>query len=206
MNIIDLAIKGGWLMGVLFALSLIAVALFIERWLTTKKAEKVEEKTFIDVIRAIDQERIDDATNICKLSESHICKILEQGLNYGKDDVNLATETIDQSANQFVRSLEKNLNTLSTLAAIAPLIGFLGTVTGMIKTFYELHVSAGGVVDINILSGGIYEALVTTVGGLIVGIICIVFYNYLLSRIEAIAFVVEAKINQVNAHLRRIPK
>ncbi|MCL1827220.1 MAG: MotA/TolQ/ExbB proton channel family protein, partial [Candidatus Cloacimonetes bacterium] len=115
-------------------------------------------------------------------------------------------ETIEQSANQFIRSHEKNLNTLSTLAAIAPLIGFLGTVTGMIRLFYRMSEAGGNMIDITMLSGGIYEAMVTTVGGLIVGILCIVFHNFLISRIESIAFIVEAKITQVNVHLRRISK
>ena len=206
MSVIDLAIKGGWLMAVLFVLSIIAVALFIERWLTTRRAEKFEEKTYIEVLRMIDHEKPEEAANICKLSDTPICKILEQGLSYSYEDVHLATETIEQSASQFIRGLEKNLSTLSTLAAIAPLIGFLGTVTGMIRVFYQMHASGSGIVDINMLSGGIYEAMVSTVGGLIVGIICIVFHNYLVGRIEAIAYLVEAKISQVNVHLRRIQK
>jgi biopolymer transport protein ExbB len=76
----------------------------------------------------------------------------------------------------------------------------------MIRVFYEMHATGGGVVDISMLSGGIYEAMVTTVGGLIVGILCIVFHNFLVTRIDAIAFMVEAKITQVNVHLRRIQK
>jgi len=202
-NFFELATKGGWLMAVLFILSIIAVTLFIERLITTKKATSFEEKTYIEILRMIDQKKTEEAFNICKLSDSTICKILEEGISYAASDINLATETIEQSASQFIRSLEKNLGTISTLAAIGPLIGFLGTVTGMIRVFITMAANETGA-DIQTLSGGIYEAMITTVGGLIVGIICIVFHNLLVSRIEAISFTIEAKITQVNVHLRRM--
>ena len=205
MNLIEFAVKGGWIMGVLFILSIISVSLFIERWLITKKALKFEEKTYIEILRLIDKNKVSEAADICKLSDSSVCKVLEQGLSYADTDLNLAQETIEQSASQFVRGLEKNLGTISTLAAVAPLIGFLGTVTGMIRVFLELEQSATGV-DIQMLSGGIWEAMITTVGGLVVGIICIIFHNFLVSKIETIAFTIEEKITQVTVHLRRIQK
>jgi biopolymer transport protein ExbB len=200
-NLLEIALKGGWIMGVLFVLSIISLALFIERWITTKKATRFEEKTYIEILRMIDQKKSDEAAKICKLSETPICKIMEQGLDYAATDLNLATETIDQSANQFVRGLEKHLNTISTLAAIAPLVGFLGTVIGMIQVFKNME-EAGGT-DISMFSSGIWMALVTTVGGLIVGIMCIIFHNYLVGKIENIAYMIEAKITQVTVHLRR---
>ena len=205
MNLIILAAKGGWLMAVLFICSVVAVALFIERWMITKKALRFEEKTYIEILRLIDQGQSTEASKICKLSETSLCKVLEQGLSYADTDTNLAQETIEQSANQFIRSLEKNLSTISTLAAVAPLIGFLGTVTGMIRVFFQLEQSEVGV-NIQMLSGGIWEALITTVAGLVVGILCIMFHNAIVSKIEAIAFIVEEKITQVNVHLRRIQK
>jgi len=205
MNLIDMAVQGGYLMAVLFILSIIAVALYIERWLTTKKAFRFEEKTYIEILRMIDQRQAAEAAKICKLSESSICKILEQGLSYADSDILLSQETIEQSANQFIRSLEKNISTLSTLAAVAPLIGFLGTVTGMIKVFMNMAQAEAGV-NIQMLSGGIWEAMITTVGGLIVGILCIIFHNHMTSRIEAIAFELEGKISQVTLHLRRTQK
>ena len=205
MNLIEIAIKGGWIMVVLFVLSVISVALYFERWLTIKKASKFEEKTYIEILRMIDNNQTSEAAKICKLSETSICKILEQGLSNAEQDSLLAQETIEQSANQFVRFLEKNLSTLSTLAAVAPLIGFLGTVTGMIRVFSKLAESETGV-SLQVLSGGIWEALVTTVGGLIVGILCIIFHNHLTTKIESIAFVLEGKISQVCLHLRRKQK
>jgi len=205
MNLVEFVAKGGFLMIFLFIISVIAVALFIERYLTIKKSSKFEEKTFIEVLRMIDQQQPTEAGKICKLSETTICKVLEQGLSYADTDVNLAQETIEQSSNQFVSSLEKNLSTISTFAAVAPLIGFLGTVTGMIKVFFQLQQSESGV-DIQVLAGGIWEALITTVGGLIVGIVCIVFHNYLVSKIESIAFLVNEKTSQVIVHLRRFQK
>jgi biopolymer transport protein ExbB len=168
-----------------------------------RRAGKVEEKTYIEILRLIDQNQTDEAAKVCKLAEGSICKILEQGMSYAATDQHLATEAIEQSANQFIRSLEKNLGTLSTFAAVGPMIGFLGTVTGMIRVFMEMQQSEAGV-DIQQLSGGIYEAMITTVGGLIVGIICVVFHNHLTSKIENIAFTLESKVSQVCVHLRRI--
>ena len=205
MNLIVLAAKGGWLMIVLFIISVIAVALFIERWLVTKRALKFEEKTYIEILRMIDKNQTAEAAKICKLSETSMSKILENGLSYADTDLNLAQTTIEQSGSQFIRGLEKNLGTISTFAAVAPLIGFLGTVTGMISVFFELEQSEVGV-DIQMLSGGIWEALITTVAGLVVGILCIIFHNFIVSKIEAIAFLVEEKVTQVTVHLRRIQK
>ena len=205
MNLIELAIKGGWIMAVLFILSIISVSLFIERWLVTRKALKIEEKTYIEILRLIDKNKAGEAADICKLSDSPICKILKQGLKYADTDMNLAQETIEQTASQFIKSLEKNITTISTFAAIAPLIGFLGTVTGMIRVFQKLDETAGTAV-MQELAGGIWEALTTTVAGLIVGILCIIFHNHLVSKIEAIAFTIDEKITQVTVHLRRIQK
>jgi len=205
MNLVELAIKGGYLMLVLFVLSVIAVALYIERWLTTKRAFIFEEKTYIEILRLIDQRQSAEAAKVCKLSDSSICKVLEQGLSYADTDILLAQETIEQSANQYIRSLERNLSTMATLAAVAPLIGFLGTVTGMIRVFMLLAEVETGI-NVQLLSGGIWEAMITTVGGLVVGILCIIFHNHLTARIETIAFVLEGKISQVTLHLRRIQK
>ena len=202
MSIVDIAMKGGYLMYFLFILSIISVALFIERWLSIRKASKFEEQTYIGVLSKISQNKTADAAADCKFSDSPFFKIFEQGLTYAESDILLAQETIEQHASHFVRSLEKSLGTISTFAAVGPLIGFLGTVTGMIRVFMNLSQHGGGL-DIQLLSGGIYEALVTTVGGLIVGIFCIIFHNFLTSKIEAIAFVVEEKVNSVCMHLRR---
>jgi biopolymer transport protein ExbB len=205
MSLIEFMVLGGFLMVVLLIISVIAVAMFIERLLTINKASKFDEKTYIDVLRMIDQSKSAEASKICKFSEAAVCKILEPGLSYADTDLNLAQETNEQQANQFIRSLEKNLNTISTFAAIAPLIGFLGTVTGMIRVFFELADSAGAA-GIEVLAAGIWEAMITTVGGLVVGIVCIVFHNYLISKLEAVAFLVEEKVSQVNVHLRRFQK
>lgn len=205
MDLMSVAFKGGYLMAVLFVISVISVAIFIERWLNTKKAMKFEQKTFLEILKLIDQKQSSEAVKVCKLSKIPICKVLEQGLINAEQDTILAQETIEQSANQFIRSLEKNINTISTFAAVAPLIGFLGTVTGMIRVFFQIQQSEAGV-DIQVLAGGIWEALITTVGGLIVGILCIIFHNFLINKIEAVAFLAEEKISQISLHLRRIQK
>ena len=139
MNIIHLILDGGFtmisIMLILFVLSIIALSLFVERWLTFNKALKFEEKTYIEILRAIDKNQASEAAKICKLSDATFFKVLEQGLSYADTDIALSQETIESSGNHFIRGLEKHLNTISTFSSIAPLIGFLGTVTGMIQVF-----------------------------------------------------------------------
>ena len=199
MTLLEFAIQGGILMGILFVLSMISVALFIERWIVTKKAMRFEEKTYIEILRSIDRNNCAEAAKICKLSESPFIKTLEQGLSYADSDMHLAQETIEQSGGQFIRGLEKHLNMISTISAVAPLLGFLGTVIGMIRVFMQLLETN----DVQALSGGISYALITTVGGLVVGIGCIVFHNLLVSRIETISFMAEEKVNSISQRIRR---
>ena len=102
-------------------------------------------------------------------------------------------ESVDNSANLEIANLEKGLPILSTIAAVAPMIGFLGTVTGMVRAFWEMA-NAGNNIDVSLLSGGIYEAMITTVGGLIVGIIAIFAYNYLVALVDKVQNDLEAEI------------
>ena len=123
--------------------------------------------------------------NYCMNEDTPIARVVERGLK----NINLTApairEGLDNSANIEVAALEKGLPILSTIAAVAPMIGFLGTVTGMVQAFWEMA-NAGNNIDISLLSGGIYEAMVTTVGGLIVGIVAIFAYNFLVIRVDKV--------------------
>lgn len=192
-SLFDLAIKGGWIMIVLAILSLIAIYIFIERFMAYRKALK-NNPYFLDRIN--DNLKDDDtksAINCCQKEDTPIARVIESGIKNINHSVTSVRAMIDNSANLEIANLEKGLPVLSTIAAVAPMIGFLGTVTGMISAFSTMA-DAGNNVDITMLSGGIYEAMVTTVGGLAVGIVAIFAHNILVTQINRIQNRIEAAI------------
>lgn len=195
LSIYDLALKGGWIMAILAVLSIIAVYIFIERFLSIKKASQ-EDKHFMNNIRDfMHNGRLDSALALCKNNESPIARMIEKGLiRIGRplSDINSAIENVGKLE---VSKMEKNIAGLATIAGAAPMLGFLGTVIGMIIAFYDMSM-AGNNIDIALLSSGIYQAMVTTVGGLIVGIIAFVLYNILVARIEKLVFILEARASE----------
>ena len=190
LSILDLAMKGGWIMLVLAILSIIAVYIFIERFIVVKRASRYD-KGFMERIREYMKEsRIDNATALCHGSDTPIARMIEKGLSrIGRplSDINAAIENV---GNIEVAKLEKGVTLLSMIASAAPMIGFLGTVTGMIRAFYNMSM-AGNNIDIELLSSGIYEAMVTTVGGLIVGIIAYIFYTIIVAKIQNVVNLLE---------------
>ena len=193
MNALDLATKGGWIMIILLILLLLSVYVLIERALVINKAGK-EDSSFMNRIKDyILDGKIDTALTLCKSTDSPSARMVEKGITrLGRPTADVMS-AIENQGNIEVSKLEKGLPILATTASGAPMIGFLGTVTGMVKAFMSMA-SAGANVDVNILSTGIYEALVTTVGGLIVGIIALFAYNYLTTRIRGIVNKLEMRI------------
>lgn len=191
----DLALKGGWILAILAIFSIIAIYIFIERFLAINRGSK-EEKNFMNNIRDfIHDGRIDSAMVLCKNNYSPIARMIEKGLaRIGKplNDINAAIENVGKLE---VSKLEKNIAGLATISGAAPMLGFLGTVIGMIKAFYDMSM-AGNNIDIALLSTGIYQAMVTTVAGLIVGIMAYVCYNILVSRVEKLVFILEARATE----------
>jgi len=192
LSILDLAIKGGWIIAILAVFSIIAIYIFIERYFAISRASK-EDKNFMNNIRDfIHNGRVDSALSLCKNNNSPISRMIEKGLSrIGKplSDINAAIENVGKLE---VSRMEKNIAGLATIAGASPMLGFLGTVIGMIKAFYDMSM-AGNNVDIALLSGGIYQAMITTVAGLIVGIIGYICYNILVARVEKLVFKLEAR-------------
>ncbi|GAB4462976.1 MAG: MotA/TolQ/ExbB proton channel family protein [Bacteroidales bacterium] len=186
----DLAVKGGWIMIVLGIISIITIYVFVDRFIAIRNANKKDDK-FMDNIREyILDGKIDNALALCKAQNSPLSRMIEKGINrIGRplNDINAAVENVGKLE---VANLEKSLAMLATAAGAAPMLGFLGTVTGMVRAFYNMA-NAGSNIDITLLSSGIYEAMVTTVGGLIVGIIAYIAYNYLVVRIENLVYQLE---------------
>ena len=195
LSIWDLALKGGWIMLPLALMSVIAIYIFIERYIVINRAVK-DEPNFMNNIRDfIHNDRIDSALSLCKNNRTPIARMIEKGINrIGKPlgDVNAAIENVGKLE---VSKLEKNIAALATISGSAPMLGFLGTVIGMVKAFYDMSM-AGNNIDIGLLSGGIYQAMITTVAGLIVGIIAYICYNILVARIEKVVFLLEARATE----------
>jgi biopolymer transport protein ExbB len=190
LSLMDLAAKGGWLMIVLLLLSIIAIYIFGSKWWMIHKASKVD-RNFIKNIRALIHDgKTKSAIELCRKYDTPTARLVEKGIErIGRplEDIQAAVENM---GNVEVARLEKGLPMLATIAGGAPMIGFLGTVTGMIQAFFEMA-NAGNNIDITLLSGGIYEAMVTTVAGLFVGIIAYFGYNYLTSQISNLVFKME---------------
>jgi len=192
MNILDLAFKGGWIMIPIVLLFFIAAGIFVERLLVIRKASK-ESDSFMDRIKDyILGSRIDSAKNLCKKTDTPYARMIEKGINrLGRpmNDIQVAIENVGVIE---VAKLEKGFTWVATTAAIAPMLGFFGTVTGMVRAFFDMA-NAGSSVDITLLSGGIYEALVTTVAGLAAGIPALFAYNYLVARVDGVIAKMEAR-------------
>ena len=193
--IIDLLIKGGWIMGLLAILSVIAVYIFIERYLVIAKAAK-EDKNFMNNIRTfILNGKVDSAKALCLNNNSPIGRMINKGISrLGKplNDINAAIENVGKLE---ISELEKNLAGLATIAGAAPMLGFLGTVIGMIRAFYDMSM-AGNNINIELLSKGIYQAMITTVGGLIVGILAYIFYNILVAKVQKVVNLLEIRASE----------
>ena len=189
----DLALKGGWIMLVLLILLLVAVYVLIERAFIIKNAGK-EDNTFMTRIKDYMYDgKVDAALSLCRSTDTPSARMVEKGISrLGRPTADVM-QAIENQGNIEISKLERGLPLMATIASGAPIIGFLGTVTGMIRAFVAMA-AAGAHVDVTTLSAGIYEALVTTVGGLVTGIIAMFAYNYLTSSIKSIVNKLEVRI------------
>ena len=196
LTIIDLITSGGTggtiIMSVLGVLSIVAVYILFERFSAIKKAS-IEDETFLKSIRNfVEAKDIQAAKTLCKNTDSPIARMIEKGVDRIDKPMTDISAAIENQGKLEVYKMENNLANLATIAGAAPMIGFLGTVIGMIVAFHEMA-SAGGNIDVEMLSKGIYTAMVTTVAGLVVGIIAYISYNYLVSKVDKVVFQLEAK-------------
>ena len=191
MSLIDMAKAGGWLMIVLLILSIMAIYIFGSKWWMIRKAGQRDKNFMKDIRDLIHDGKIKTATDLCQKYDSPIARVVEKGIErIGRPLQDIQT-AVENMGNVEVARLEKGLAMLATISGGAPMIGFLGTVTGMIQAFFRMS-TAGNNIDITLLSGGIYEAMVTTVGGLFVGIIAYFGYNFLTSQISNLVFKMES--------------
>ncbi|MDE6770146.1 MAG: MotA/TolQ/ExbB proton channel family protein [Muribaculaceae bacterium] len=188
----SLIIDGGYIMIPLAVLLLVSIYIFIERCFALHRAAKNDD-TFMKRIRDYIMEGdIENAVNLCKRTDTPYARLILKGVNRIGRPMNDVLVAIENTGNIEVANLGKGFSWLSTTAAGAPMLGFLGTVVGMIEAFFALA-NAGTSANITVLSSGIYQALVTTVAGLVVGIAALFAYNFLVSRVNRIMNSLEAK-------------
>ncbi len=182
---------GRLIIGILFVLLAVALYIYFERFFAIKAASKVDENFMNQIKEYVSEGKLDAAKDLCKKTNSPTARLIGKGISrIGKplDDINKA---IENSGKLEIYQLEKNVSVLATIAGAAPMIGFLGTVVGMIVAIHEIA-NSGGQIDIKLLSDGLYTAMTTTVAGLIVGIIAYITYNHLVVRTDKIVYKMEA--------------
>ncbi len=192
MNLLEMACKGGWIMIVLALMSVITFYIFFERAVFIRKAGK-EDPLFMDRIRDyIKTGEIKAAINYCRIANTPSARMIEKGITrMGRPAADIQT-AIENTGNIEVAKLENGLSIIATVSSGAPMLGFLGTVTGMVRAFWNMA-NAGNNIDITLLSSGIYEAMITTVGGLVVGIVAMFAYNHLVYRVDKVVSQMEAR-------------
>lgn len=192
MNLFDMACKGGWIMIVLALMSVVAFYIFFERAATIRKAGK-EDPLFMERIRDyIKSGEIKSAINYCRMANTPSARMIEKGITRMGRPVADVQAAIENTGNIEVAKLENGLSIMATISSGAPMIGFLGTVLGMVRAFWNMA-NAGNNIDITLLSSGIYEAMITTVGGLVVGIAAMFAYNHLVYRVDKVVSQMEAR-------------
>lgn len=186
LNFFEMCLKGGWIMIPLALMLVLAIYIFIERMIVTHQASK-EDVSFMDRIKDyIYEGKLEAALKLCRDTKSPSARMIEKGISRLGRPMSDVLVAIENVGNIEVAKLEKGLSLLATISGGAPMLGFLGTVMGMVKAFFEMEQAGGNTINLSQLSGGIYTAMVTTVAGLIVGVCAYFAYNYLVGRVNEV--------------------
>ncbi len=195
MSLLSILAKGGWLMIPIAIFSLIALGIFIERIMVLRKAQINLNAFLIKLRQYLSKGDVRDALSLCMNTPGPIPKVLEKGIKMYNQSREEIKDSIESAGRAEIYQLEKGFGALATIAGVAPLTGFLGTVTGMIQAFMRIQ-ELGGNVNATVLAGGIWEALITTAAGLVVGILTLLGYNYLVGKVQR--FVFELEVSTTN--------
>jgi biopolymer transport protein ExbB len=190
MSFFDILSQGGLLMIPLFILSILAIYVIAERWRTLENSKMDINQTLNSIETLLKSGSQERAIQYCEQFDKPLARILKAGIRRLGRPISNIEDAIHNAGKKEIYLLEKKMNWLATIAGVAPLIGFTGTVTGMIRAFMDIQ-SLQGNVNPSVLAGGIWEALITTATGLVVGIIAYGFYNYLLGKINRMIFELE---------------
>ncbi|MBC7922563.1 MAG: MotA/TolQ/ExbB proton channel family protein [Ferruginibacter sp.] len=182
LNVFNLLLKGGFVMIPLLILSLLSVYLFIERYLYIRKASYMEPNFLNNIKDRLREENVRGALELCHRSTFPIARLIEKGLSRLGSPIRDVENAIENTARIEIYQMEKNLSILAAIAAIAPMFGFLGTVVGMIRAFYNISLADN--ISIGIIASGIYEKMVTSAAGLIIGVTAHILFTYLNTMID----------------------
>ncbi len=193
----DMALNGGWIMLVLLLMLALAIYIAVERYLALRQAvNESEDDLFMNNIREyIHKGDVEGARALSKQTNSPLARMIDKGLSRLGRPLSDIQTAIENEGKLEVARLEKRVSLVATVASLGPMIGFLGTVTGMVTCFQDMA-HAGNNIEINTLATGMYQAMVTTIGGLIVGIICYFLYNVLVTRINKVVLDIEVRASE----------
>jgi len=189
LHFIDLLFKGGWVMIPLALLAFLGLVIFVERYLTIRKVSKDESNLLFQIRQNIHDGRLDSAIAVCKNTKSPLARMLEKGLKRIGRPIKDIEGAIENTGKLEVSKLEKNIGILGIIAGIAPMLGFVGTIIGVITIFHD--VSIKGAIEIGTISGGLYTKMITSATGLIVGIMAYILYHILNMMVEKIILKME---------------
>lgn len=189
LHFIDLLFKGGWVMVPLALLAFLGLIIFIERYLTIRKSSKDGSNLMFQIKQNIHEGRLDSAISLCRNTKSPLARMLEKGLKRIGRPIKDIEGAIENTGKLEVSKLEKNIGILGIIAGIAPMLGFVGTIIGVITIFHD--VSIKGEIEIGTISGGLYTKMITSATGLIIGIIAYVLYHILNMMVEKIILKME---------------
>lgn len=202
---LDFIVKGGWVLWVIMSLSPIALVIVIERLMYFRRIKTDENALFLRIRSSLEKGHYDEAMAICDTNLSPLAALIRVGIEYRERGESIQREMVKDAAAQEIPRLEKGVSALGTIAHIAPLLGLLGTVTGTMKAFGVLG-RFGSVADPAVLAKGVSEALITTVGGIIVAVPCVIFYNYLAGRVNLALIKLENQVNSLILMINQVSK
>ena len=190
MSLLDLIMKGGWVMIPIGILSVIAVYLTIERFITISRASKVDTGFMANVKSMLLDGKTNAALSLCRGNNSPIARLLEKGIKRLGKPIKEIESAVENTGKLEIYKLEKNLSYLGIIAGIAPMFGFIGTISGVIRIFYNISLADN--ISISLIAGGLYEKMITSAAGLAVGIVAHIAFHYLNTMIDRVSFQLES--------------
>jgi biopolymer transport protein ExbB len=190
LNLLDLLMKGGWVMYPLVVLSVITIYLIVERYIVISRASKVDPGFMSNIKHMLLDGKTDAALSLCRSVNTPIARLLEKGIKRLGKPVKEIESAVENTGKLEIYKLEKNLSYLGIIAGIAPMFGFVGTISGVIKIFYNISLADN--ISIGLIAGGLYEKMITSASGLVVGIIAHIGFHYLNTMIDRVSFQLES--------------
>lgn len=190
MSLLDLIMKGGWVMVPIVILSIIAVYLTVEKYITISRASKVDTGFMANIRQMLLDQKTDAALALCRSTNTPIARLLEKGIKRLGKPIKEIESAVENTGKLEIYKLEKNLAYLGIIAGIAPMFGFVGTISGVIRIFYNISLADN--ISISLIAGGLYEKMITSAAGLIVGILAHIAFHYLNAMIDRVSFQLES--------------